>query len=385
MIVRDEAGVLEECLDALRGFADDICVVDTGSVDDTPEIAARYGCQVGHFVWCDDFAEARNESLRLCAGDWIFVVDADERLDPADWARLRDLPSADGDQCYRFVTRNYTNNDGICDFVACSSDDPHARGFSGWYPSCKVRLFPNRRGIRFDGKVHELVNVSLESAGLRIVESDIPVHHYPLLHEAIRIQTKCEMYIRLGLAKLAQYPNDPKAYAELGNQYAELKDYRRAAEAYRNALRFDPENADVLSDLGGMLHLLGQSQAAARALDIATRLNPDLFQAWRNLGVVHAAAQEWAEAASCFETAMTLNPAWREGWRYRSVALEGSGEIERAAEALMNVGNAQAFADAGMLYYRLGDSDKATRAYRLGLQHDPGNEEIQRRLSGAVE
>jgi tetratricopeptide (TPR) repeat protein len=193
------------------------------------------------------------------------------------------------------------------------------------------------------------------------------------------------MYIRLGLAKLAQYPNDPKAYAELGNQYAELKDYRRAAEAYRNALRFDPENADVLSDLGGMLHLLGQSQAAARALDIATRLNPDLFQAWRNLGVVHAAAQEWAEAASCFETAMTLNPAWREGWRYRSVALEGSGEIERAAEALMNVGNAQAFADAGMLYYRLGDSDKATRAYRLGLQHDPGNEEIQRRLSGAVE
>ena len=66
-------------------------VLDTGSVDDTPEIAARCGARVAHFTWIDDFSAARNAALALTDADWCLVLDADEWLvdGPKPW-----LPSA---------------------------------------------------------------------------------------------------------------------------------------------------------------------------------------------------------------------------------------------------------------------------------------------------
>ena len=80
LIVRDEAEMLPDCLASLRGIADEIVVVDTGSTDDTPEIARRAGAEVSHFEWCDDFAAARNAALAQAHGRWVLQIDADERL-----------------------------------------------------------------------------------------------------------------------------------------------------------------------------------------------------------------------------------------------------------------------------------------------------------------
>ena len=64
MIVRDEEEVLARCLESVRGIADEIIVVDTGSKDLTPEIARQFTEQVFSFPWVDDFAAARNFSAR---------------------------------------------------------------------------------------------------------------------------------------------------------------------------------------------------------------------------------------------------------------------------------------------------------------------------------
>ena len=80
LIVRDEAEMLPDCLASIRGVADEIVVVDTGSTDDTPEIARQAGARVFHFDWCDDFAAARNAALDHAQGRWILQIDADERL-----------------------------------------------------------------------------------------------------------------------------------------------------------------------------------------------------------------------------------------------------------------------------------------------------------------
>jgi glycosyltransferase involved in cell wall biosynthesis len=188
MIVKDESAQLVECLSGIAGFADEICLVDTGSRDNTVEIARQHKAKVTFFIWCDDFAAARNESLRKCTKDWIFVLDADERVAPEDFARLRQLVEGPANVCYRFETRNYTNTDSVAEFQRCRPDDPHRRGFAGWYPSSKVRLFPNSSGARFTGTVHELVNESLEQNGIRVVNSDIPIHHYPFMKPPSRIQ-----------------------------------------------------------------------------------------------------------------------------------------------------------------------------------------------------
>jgi glycosyltransferase involved in cell wall biosynthesis len=55
IIVRDEADFLDACLGSLDGLVDEIVVVDTGSTDDSVEVAERHGAVVGHEPWADDF------------------------------------------------------------------------------------------------------------------------------------------------------------------------------------------------------------------------------------------------------------------------------------------------------------------------------------------
>ena len=350
MIVKDESAQLAECLSGIAGFADEICLIDTGSRDNTVEIARQHKAKVTFFIWCDDFAAARNESLRKCTKDWIFVLDADERVAPEDFAQLRQLVEGPANVCYRFETRNYTNTESVADFHRCRPDDPHRRGFAGWYPSSKVRLFPNNSGARFTGTVHELVNESLEQNGIRPVNSDIPIHHYAFMRPPARIQAKQELYLQLGYKKIQENPSDPKAFIELGNQYAEVRDYTNAVGAYRQALMLDPSNAQVLKDLGGALHLIRRSDDAKHALRLAVQLDPSLAEAWRNLGVIHADEKDWPASIGCFERAMELDAGWVDGHRYLSVALEGAGLLPQAAEASRKALEAGMTSEALKLY-----------------------------------
>src|SRR6478736_8097581 len=91
MIVRDEEQNLEACLAPIADLFDEIVIVDTGSTDGTKEIARRFTPHVHDFPWCDDFSAARNESLKYATGDWIFWLDADDRLSPENVARLSNL------------------------------------------------------------------------------------------------------------------------------------------------------------------------------------------------------------------------------------------------------------------------------------------------------
>ncbi len=332
MIVKDESEVLEECLTSVAGVADEICIVDTGSQDNTLEIAKRFNAKVSFFIWCDDFSAARNESLRQCTGDWIFVLDADERIAPEDLRRIRALSEGPPNVCYRFTTRNYTNAENVSEFERCAIDDPNAKGFAGWYPSHKIRFFPNRVGARFEGQVHETVHRSLEGRNIKVLESDTPVHHYPFLKTPERILAKQELYLELGLKKIEACPKDAHAYEELGNQYAEVRDYASAAAAYRQSLRLAPSNANVIKDLGGVLHLIKRSEEAKRALKLALKLDPSLAEAWRNLGVIYADEKEWALSIECFQNGLALDDTWSDGHRYLSVALEGAGRNEEAAQ-----------------------------------------------------
>lgn len=333
MIVRDEVSELPDCLSSIADLAHEVCVVDTGSTDHTIEAARGAGAKVSRFDWCDDFSAARNASLKACSGDWIFVLDADERLDGKDFDALQSLLEGPPDRCYRLLTCNYTNNDSLTEFRACRPGDPHGRGYAGWFPSTKVRLFPNREDIRFEGRIHELVNAAAIRAGLSIEDCAVPVHHYPLSQTPERLQAKAALYVALGLERVAASPEDPAGHLALGNQYSELGEHALAAAAYRNCLKHDPRNGPALRDLGSALFLLDRTAEAERSLRLAVSVDPLLPDAWRNLGVVRANAEDWPDAAACFERAVSLRPDWSEGLRHFSVALEHSGRLEEALEA----------------------------------------------------
>jgi glycosyltransferase involved in cell wall biosynthesis len=80
LIVKNEEAMLASCLESVKD-ADEIIVCDTGSEDRTVEVARRYTDKVfTDFVWCDDFAKARNHAKSKASGDWILSIDADEQL-----------------------------------------------------------------------------------------------------------------------------------------------------------------------------------------------------------------------------------------------------------------------------------------------------------------
>lgn len=81
MIVKNEEKNLAECLDCLKEIADEIIIVDTGSVDDTKAVAANYTDQIFDFTWENDFAAARNFAFSKATKEYIYSADADERMD----------------------------------------------------------------------------------------------------------------------------------------------------------------------------------------------------------------------------------------------------------------------------------------------------------------
>ncbi|MEK6837799.1 MAG: glycosyltransferase family 2 protein, partial [Nanoarchaeota archaeon] len=122
MIVKDEAAWMEKCISSAKGLAGQIIVVDTGSSDNTVEIAKKLGAKVYHFEWNDDTSAARNESIRHATGDWILVLDADETIAKQDFGKVRELTQSTEFDGYALVQRNYTNDTYREDFIWAVND-----------------------------------------------------------------------------------------------------------------------------------------------------------------------------------------------------------------------------------------------------------------------
>jgi tetratricopeptide (TPR) repeat protein len=211
MIVRDEAAHLADCLDSVRGLCDEVVVVDTGSRDTTADIARQRGAKVFSSPWTDDFAAARNASIAHAKGDWIFWLDADDRV-IADTlpqlARLfRGLPEGDVGYLMRVLS---PGPDG-------------GPMFDTWH----VRLFPNKPHIRWEGRVHEQIGGPVQRAGGTLSTTDISI-----LHTGYRspssVTAKLTRNLRILDAELATAPLNATL---LTSRAATLVDLGRPTEA----------------------------------------------------------------------------------------------------------------------------------------------------------
>jgi len=161
LIVRNEAANLRACLESVR-FANEIVVVDSGSTDDTVAIAREYTNQV--FVETDwrGYGVQRQRAQSLARGDWIFMIDADERVTPRLQAEIERLVARDDRNVYAAVPRL-----SFCfgRFIR----------HSGWYPDYVVRLYPRERARYDNASVHERV---VPDPGMRLERLTGDLLHY---------------------------------------------------------------------------------------------------------------------------------------------------------------------------------------------------------------
>ena len=78
MIVKNEEKHLARCLGCVAKLVEEIIIVDTGSTDQTVEIASRYTPNVYSHPWTDDFSDARNYSFSKATMDYCMWMDADD-------------------------------------------------------------------------------------------------------------------------------------------------------------------------------------------------------------------------------------------------------------------------------------------------------------------
>lgn len=151
VITLNAASQLEACLRSLQ-FCADIVVVDSGSIDDTRDLARRHGARVIDCPW-RGFGPQKQFAVEQAEHDWVLCVDADERVSPAlqaDIVGAVDTPRFGAyrfPRCNRFMGRYLRHGEG--------------------YPDLSLRLFDRRQARWSDDRVHEKVMTETAVGTLR--------------------------------------------------------------------------------------------------------------------------------------------------------------------------------------------------------------------------
>jgi tetratricopeptide (TPR) repeat protein len=231
MIVRDEAHYLPDCLASAADLVDEIIVVDTGSTDATPELARRAGARVCSFAWNDDFSTARNESLRHATGEWIFWLDADDRIDEPNRHKLRELFARLGDDHVAYIMAYLALREMGQDKNSVAH---HAK------------LFRNDPRIRWRYRVHEQILPAIEEAGGRAVSTDIVIHHLGY-QDPETVRHKLARNLRLLKLEDADHPGDSLTQFNLGRTVMRLGQLETSLPHLRQAIDKLPVTAAFLT------------------------------------------------------------------------------------------------------------------------------------------
>lgn len=269
MIVKNEERSLPRCLDSVRDLAGELIVVDTGSTDGTPRIAAAYGAQVIPFDFTIvDFAAARNCAIAHARGRWILMLDADETLDRAGAPMIEGLVALDENAGYILERRN------------------HSPGGVSSTTDFLVRLFANRANHRYHGRVHETIDASILSGGGRLHKTAIRIdHNFASDREARR--RKNHWYIEILKEEIAADPSDDSRLDFLAAEYHQLEMFDEATEIAERIVRMRP--LDPSAHLyAGIYHLQYKPDLARARADFnqALKLRPGYAEAESFLHVV---------------------------------------------------------------------------------------------------
>lgn len=145
VITHNEAHHIDACL-ASVAFADEWVVVDSGSTDGTRQIAEARGAKVVTATDWPGFGPQKNRALDAATGDWVFSIDADERVSPELARQIQAAMAAEDGRSSYTVSR-------LSRF--CGTWMRHG----DWYPDHVLRLFRRSQGRFTDDRVHEHVSV----------------------------------------------------------------------------------------------------------------------------------------------------------------------------------------------------------------------------------
>jgi glycosyltransferase involved in cell wall biosynthesis/Flp pilus assembly protein TadD len=349
MIVKNEEHNLPACLATVADLVYEIIVVDTGSSDRTKEIAHAAGAKVFDFPWIDSFSAARNESLRHATGDWVFWLDADDRLDEPNRGRLRAL----------FATLGRETGGYFMKCLCLPEDGGQATEVD------HVRLFRNLPDVRWRFRIHEQILGSLRAAGANVRWSDVAVHHTGYRDPALRA-SKLQRDLRLLQLEVAEQPEHPFTLFNLGSTYQELGRTAEALSAFERSLKGSEPTDSITRKLYVRIaqcrRALNQKDLALAACRAGLGMYPDDQELWFQQGVCLHGLGDVAGAVTAWELVLRSEPSPHLG----SINTGIRGYLTRS-----NLAGA---------YRELGRLREAGEQWQLALAERPGHEPAWRGL-----
>jgi len=327
VIAKNEKHCLARCLRSAQMLADEIIVVDTGSMDSTVEIAVNCGASVFTFEWNDDFAAARNYAISKATGKWILVLDADEALSPLSRAELHNFIQQSPAEGYYFRIRSYLGH-------ASNTVDDYV-----------VRLFKNTSQYRFAGAIHEQIAGSIQRSGADSGLAFAPfiIEHYGYNPQEIEEKRKFSRNTAIIQKALVQSPKDPFLHYSLAIEYLQNKNFLQAGEVLEQTITLLRGDEGYIPQVIQALLLVKLRQPEADSSEEVFRRailtlpeNGDIYCLY---GVWLMQRRKFSEAAAVLEQAMSKNRDLVENSRLSALLGDAyflAGIGERATEYYTN-------------------------------------------------
>jgi tetratricopeptide (TPR) repeat protein len=365
MIVKDEEALLPRCLQSVQNAVDEMIVVDTGSTDHTVEIAQQLGAAVYHHAWKDDFAEARNESLRHAQGDWVLVLDADETLIPDCLPSLRRAVQSPNCLAVTLLREEIG-----------AQQNPY---------SLLCRLFRRHSQIRFQRPYHETVDDSV--AMLLAQEPSWELYSLPMAAiahdgyrpEAIAQQGKSDRAERIMSRYLKAYPQDAYICSKLGALYVAQGLNAEGLALLQQGLALQPEAAAIAYELH---YHLGLAYAASRQVALAqqhyeqalaTELPDSLkLAAYINLAALYGDRNAWTQAEALLTHVLEIQPEWAIAHYNLGLIYKAQGNLSAAIAAYQKAialqpYSPEAYQNLGVVYFKQGQVLESLAAFQEAI------------------
>lgn len=216
-IVKNEKKFLQEMLESIKDIADEIIITDTGSTDNTVDIAKNYTSDIYYYQWDNNFSNAKNFSLSKASKDWILCLDADERL------------IINGE-----FKHNLNKEDHVFSII---EKDLFLDGKEFVYRDI-TKLFPNFQGFKYSGYIHDFIN--RDKPFTRSI-----IDNLELLHLGFnRAEGKKYRNIEILKKEISEYQVKDEYYLHLlyllGKEYFVVNDYLEGLKYYYEYIDSNP-------------------------------------------------------------------------------------------------------------------------------------------------
>ncbi len=356
MIVKNEAHTLRQCLESVQGLVSQIVVGDTGSTDNTAEIAREMGATVISVPWTNHFAEARNAALKPMTTDWVLSLDADEELDPESKQIIPALIDDKRISGYFVQIRQYmkTQNSRHLDQLGTPNDGrcERAKDAPSFHLQHTIRLFRRHPEIYYYGRIHEMVEYRLSLLNKKYTFSKVLVHHLGQLEDEDTRKEKNLFYRELAHMKVRDEPKNPFGWFELG-----LLEYQTFHE----------------------------DDAGLACFKKVVKLHPGFARAWQFIGMIHLEHQRPEEALRALRNIPLTDGVLAPVERLKGDALYSLGEFEKARKAYrraMEAGDGDPLIESrmGFVEVRLGNLKDGFARMEHAIEKEPHSVEPHDRL-----